>query len=451
MVRMVRIVRALEIINNQYKKIMYKFTLEPYRGLDSRYTCPECGRHKAFVRYIDSETKKGIAPEVGRCNREIKCGYYLTPSQYFGEHLEFLNTQGPKSYNKPRPVPEKITIPFSSIPGGYLTQSLNNYESNEFVLYLSKLFGIELTNLLVTQYLIGTSDYWNGASIFWQVDINKRIRAGKIMLYDSIAGKRVKEPYNHINWVHSVMKMENFTLVQSFFGEHLLNISPDKPVAIVESEKTAVIASVYIPQYIWIAVGSLSNLSMEKCQVLRGRCITLFPDLNGYGKWKLKAVELSKIAWVNVSNLLELKASIEEKEKGLDLADYLVRFSYKDFTIIEEPEIKNIQQPKSIKRIIERRRIASHRRTLDIIENNSMLKELEELEQFFKVATIPENHVKLDNCTIITDTSKFLESHFAFIKAHDGQPGCVIFLIRLKKLKEILSGNIENQEINSNK
>ena len=80
-----------------------------------------------------------------------------------------------------------------------------------------------------------------------------------------------------------------------------------------------------------------------------------------------------------------------------------------------------------------------------------MLKELEELEQFFKVATIPENQVKLDNCTIITDTSKFLESHFAFIKTHDGQPGCVIFLIRLKKLKEILSGNIENQEINSNK
>ena len=428
---------------------MYKFTLEPYRGMDSRYTCPECGGHKSFVRYIDSESKKGIAPEVGRCNREIKCGYHLTPSQYFGEHLEFLNTQGPKSYNKPRPVPEKITIPFSSIPGGYLTQSLNNYESNEFVLYLSKLFGIELTNLLVTQYLIGTSDYWNGASIFWQVDINKRIRAGKIMLYDSITGKRVKEPYNHINWVHSVMKMENFTLVQCFFGEHLLSNSPDKPVAIVESEKTAVIASVYIPQYTWIAVGSLSNLSMEKCQILRGRCITLFPDLNGYGKWKLKAVELSKIAWVNVSNLLELKASIEEKGKGLDLADYLVRFSYKDFNI-EEPEIKNIQQPKSIKSIIKRRRIESHKRTLDIIESNSMLKELEELEQFFKMATIPENQVKLDHCTIITDTSKFLESHFAFIKAHDGQPGCVIFLIRLKKLKEILSGNTENQKINSN-
>ena len=78
---------------------------------------------------------------------------------------------------------------------------------------------------------------------------------------------------------------------------------------------------------------------MEKCQILRGRCITLFPDLNGYGKWKLKAVALSKIAWVNVSSLLELKASIEEKGKGLDLADYLVRFSYKDFNI-EEPEIK---------------------------------------------------------------------------------------------------------------
>jgi hypothetical protein len=65
------------------------------------------------------------------------------------------------------------------------------------------------------------------------------------------------------------------------FGEHLL-IDKTKPVAIVESEKTAVIASVYLPQFIWVAVGSLTNLNAEKCNVLKGRTVTLFPDLNGF-------------------------------------------------------------------------------------------------------------------------------------------------------------------------
>lgn len=418
---------------------MYKYTLEPYRGLDSRYTCPECGGHKAFVRYIDSETKKGIAPEVGRCNRESKCGYHLTPSQYFGDHLDFSCLQDKEIFNKPKPTPEIKAKPSSYLSGNVLKQSLNNYEKNEFVLYLSKLFGIELTNLLIAQYLIGTSNHWSGASIFWQVDNNKRIRTGKIMLYDSKTGKRAKEPYSHINWVHSVMKIENFVLEQCFFGEHLLKNSPDKPVAIVESEKTAVIASVYIPQYLWIAVGSLSNLSIEKCQVLRGRSITLFPDLNGYEKWKLKAVELSKIAWVNVSDLLEVKASIEERDKGLDFADYLVRYSYKDFRF-GKPDIRDTTMSVRTRIAIRRSRMRNYSQVLDNIKNISMMKELEALEQFFKLATLPENQVKLDNCTIITDTSKFIESHFAFIKANDGHPGCVIYLIRLKKLKDILSG-----------
>lgn len=42
------------------------------------------------------------------------------------------------------------------------------------------------------------------------------------MLYNPTTGKRIKEPYNHVTWVHSVLHKEDYNLKQCFFGEHLL-------------------------------------------------------------------------------------------------------------------------------------------------------------------------------------------------------------------------------------
>ena len=49
-------------------------------------------------------------------------------------------------------------------------------------------------------------------------------------------------------------------------------------MAIVESE-TVIIASVYLPGRIWLAAGSLTNLNPEICGVLKGRRVTLYPDI----------------------------------------------------------------------------------------------------------------------------------------------------------------------------
>ena len=65
------------------------------------------------------------------------------------------------------------------------------------------------------------------------------------MLYSPKTGKRSKEPYHAPNWVHKVLNLPEFSLQQCFFGEHLLK-GNTKPVAICESEKTAIIASVYL-------------------------------------------------------------------------------------------------------------------------------------------------------------------------------------------------------------
>jgi hypothetical protein len=195
---------------------------------------------------------------------------------------------------------------------------------------------------LIGRYFIGTSKHWNGATVFWQIDKNGKIRTGKIMLYNSETGRRVKEPFNQISWVHTAVKLSDYKLKQCFFGEHLLKDN-NMPVAIVESEKTAIIASVYLPQFIWLAAGGSEGLSEEKFRVLQGHNVVLYPDLNCFDKWEKKAYELSHIDRISISDLLEKKATDEERRQGADLVDYLVRFNYPELS-----SCKSISKQKSI-------------------------------------------------------------------------------------------------------
>ena len=65
----------------------YRFILEKYRGISTRYICPQCGRKHTFTRYIDTENNNNyLSDNVGKCNRLDKCGYHYTPKQYFADN-----------------------------------------------------------------------------------------------------------------------------------------------------------------------------------------------------------------------------------------------------------------------------------------------------------------------------------------------------------------------------
>ena len=73
--------------NKNEKMSDYRYILEKYSGMNSRFTCPKCQQEvKTFVRYVDTLTEKYVHPSVGRCNKEDKCGYHFTPKQYFKEN-----------------------------------------------------------------------------------------------------------------------------------------------------------------------------------------------------------------------------------------------------------------------------------------------------------------------------------------------------------------------------
>ena len=277
----------------------YRFHLQKYRP-GSKTACPECGRKSCFTRYIDEAGEISFPDNVGGiCDHINSCGYHYTPKEYFRDNptvKEKLNEQErnggtpivAKALAKPQPE-QKPQISF--LPSDWVEQSMRRYDINPLYRYFTKVAGKEDTDRLFRLYRVGTSRMWGGAAVFWQTDRDGNVRAGKIMGYDAETGHRVKEPFNQVSWVHSVRKLPDFRMKQCLFGEHLLSDNSAamsaKPVAIVESEKTALFAAFFIPDFIWLATGGMhGGFSSEAVQVLHGREVVLFPDLKATEEWR---------------------------------------------------------------------------------------------------------------------------------------------------------------------
>ncbi len=282
-------------------------------------SCP-CGKSNSdgkFVPYVGFEDK----------------GYCHSCDQTFIPNEEKSEDEGKGDQRPFLPLPPKQV---SFIDPRYLDASLKGYDQNNFVQFLIQRFGKSNAMQAVEVYKIGTSKRWPGANIFWQIDHEDKIRSGKIMVYDPSTGKRDK---NKNSWVHSVLKLDDFNLNQCLFGNHLIRSEPKhKPVSIVESEKTAIIASILKPDFIWMATGGKAGLKVSKFKFLKDRDIILFPDLtkpgdkfNCFEKWTDFAKELrDDIPGINiqVSDYLETRATDEEKIQGLDIADYFLKWEW---------------------------------------------------------------------------------------------------------------------------
>ena len=303
----------------------YRFHLQKYKQ-GNRYACPQCGRKRCFARYIDEQGQIVFPDNVGRCDHEQSCGYHYSPSDYFKDNPD-ANCNDDWRYKTPIKECRKEKPLPTFIENKLMEQTLHGYSVNPLYRYISMVFDKEETERLFALYKVGTSKKWGGSTIFWQIDVNGNVRTGKIMKYDDKTGHRIKEPHSQVTWVHSELKLPDFTLRQCFFGEHLLtDKTTTKTVAIVESEKTAIIATHFISDFVWLATGGMNGcFNKDAVEVLSGREVVLVPDLGATDKWKSKLPLLQSICkQVLVSNILEDNATDEQKVNGLDIADFLL-------------------------------------------------------------------------------------------------------------------------------
>ena len=352
----------------------FKYTLDKS---SKKHICPNCNK-RTFVLYVDNETGNYLTDDFGKCDRSTNCHYHKAPPK--GKKAFYIPFLMLQSISDKAHKLTDINGIISIVPNSQILEQTKNdcwitewFLKNSFIQYLaneSKYFSTDeigfvnvvsakepppeivpsfhslalldkmynvlqidnLTEFLkihfskeevfkATQnYLItGTNHFWSNSTAFWQIDDKEKIHACKIMQYDRFTGKRVKEPYNHINWLHKATKEPDFNLCQCLFGLHRVNEDYQKTIAVCESEKTAIIMSLFIPDYIWIATGSKQNLKFELLKPIKKRNIVLFPDKGEYLNWLNKAAELNAIGFkIAVSELIEQT----EFENGFDLADY---------------------------------------------------------------------------------------------------------------------------------
>lgn len=327
-------------------KDSHKYFLQPYKGPGSRLTCPACDDKHCFSLYVD-ENGDYINEGVGRCNHESSCGYHYTPKQFFADNPTACPNWKDNFFRIPQPtIKSTVKNKIWTVTSDIVKSSVNPSIDSDFTLFLSSLIGRENTLKVIKDYHLGVTK--NRDVIFYQIDKEGRCRTGKIMKYNWVTGHRIKDENigGKITWVHSILRQSNnpklrlpdeWTLTQCLFGEHLLKQYPFKNVAIVESEKTAVICSSFWREYIWLATGGKSQLN-DRLQVLKGRKIVAFPDVDGYQEWKEKLSQVRGLD-IMISDVLEKNATEKDRINHVDIADLLIRQHRKEhipITTVEE-------------------------------------------------------------------------------------------------------------------
>ena len=464
-----------------------------------KITCPRCRTKRHWQRYVDTKKNEVLPEQYGVCDNAVKCGEALNPYKdgYAKMIFEQENGSSSKTWKPKQPVqrikaiakPEPVFI-----PKDILEKTLLGYEQNTFIQNLLHRidFPFEAADVqqVIELYCLGTvcNGYMAGGITFPFIDEKQNVRAIQVKQFDE-----TNHTINQPNFIHSMIESNcnkkseplpewlqayknNELKVSCLFGEHELNKYPLNPIAIVEAPKTAIYCTLYfgLPKtntdLLWLAAGSLQYLTFEKCKVLNGRNVFLFPDLSADGKafelWNRKAIEFSETipkARFKVSDLLETFAPIELKNDAGDIADVLIKMDWRNFRtqpvenmVQQVPEPINEPEPipksvKSVKSEGENKTLFSTEKKPSTVKPSFIkpiledwTQQIDELENFFNEVELPAEPIRLNQCSEILNVSLFVETHLATLKKYNGNNNFLPFLNRLKSIKQQFN-NYENR------
>jgi len=239
--------------------------------------CNKSNRDGKYVNFM------GMADRYGFCH---SCGKLSLPqSEYQDEKGEkYYWNENTKQFEKINDigmvdqfktdhsiVDQSKKIELKYIDPSVVKESIQQQPENNLLAYIRKTYGDKKTERVIDLYYLGTDP--SGYTLFWNVDKNLMVRKAKAIKYNT-SGKRtskIRSPY-----------LNEYGYKACLFGEHLLKFGDrDKDVfVLVESEKTAIISSIILPQYWWLAYGGINGLTFDKMKVLKGFRVLIIPDMS---------------------------------------------------------------------------------------------------------------------------------------------------------------------------
>ena len=267
--------------------------------------CGEDNKNGKFAPYVGYDDKgychgcnKTFLPELTNVDRP--------------QPQQFQKALGLKSIKK-----QTQYIPIS-LYNKILRDGIGLYSENNFIKWMINpdrgvyAFDKSIVKSIIKNYSLGNwnKTWYQGWILFPYIDIIGRLTDVKAIDYNPTTGKRIKEPTPKCYFIgKKILENREANLTRCFFGEHLLN-GNSKPVMLFESEATAVYASAFFPDFICLATGGKNGCKWteeEKCSVLKGRLITLYPDIDAHEEWEAKADILRSYGLdVNVSQLIKM-------------------------------------------------------------------------------------------------------------------------------------------------
>ena len=199
--------------------------------------------------------------------------------------MENMENQDLKKISAAKAAPnDQMVIDIPKLDIGFHCSSLTDY-LDKAVDYNPKMLSA-IDDLIIRFHLGAVIKLVNGhhGTVLPRISRNNKVVGGSVLYFDTGSGAVLRREAL-VEHLYSWYCFDYYTDDEVFFGEHLLS---NKPVAIVQEEKTALLGTLAEPSIDWLAVGEGCNLTDGMMTRLEGRRVVLFPDDMNYDYWMEK-------------------------------------------------------------------------------------------------------------------------------------------------------------------
>jgi hypothetical protein len=223
-------------------------------------TCPSCREKKVFRYYQDQEGQR-LDEQFGICDRASKCGYDHRPS---GDLFK---------QETPADLPQLELVRPTAEQAARLTALVHD-QTSYFHAWARQ---AGLTDEHLVRWAVATD---RDRTVYLHLDAHGQLVNAKWLKYQEDGHRDHQAAPYSFTLSEADRKVKKFAWC--LYGEHLLRpLEEQVPVVVVESEKSAVVASYHYPQFDWVGCGAANGITDEKIGALHGRTIWWLCDADG--------------------------------------------------------------------------------------------------------------------------------------------------------------------------